>query len=133
MPKFVVQGGKPLRGEIRPAGNKNAALPIIAAALCRRVILENVPAIRIRTLLELVSLLGAETYGSANTVRIQAKEVRVRDRAAMAAHPRVHPAGGPMLARVGRMTLPPPGGDVIRRRRVDAFPRWRSSAHRSGG
>jgi UDP-N-acetylglucosamine 1-carboxyvinyltransferase len=125
MPKFVVQGGKPLRGEIRPAGNKNAALPIIAAALLteEEVILENVPAIRdVRTLLELVSLLGAETaWIGPNTVRIQAKEVRASAiEPAMAARIRASILlAGPMLARVGRMTLPPPGGDVIGRRRVD--------------
>ncbi len=125
MPKFVVQGGKPLRGEIRPAGNKNAALPIIAATLLteEEVILENVPAIRdVRTLLELLSLLGAETaWIGPNTVRVQAKEVRASAiEPAMAARIRASILlAGPMLARVGRMTLPPPGGDVIGRRRVD--------------
>lgn len=125
MPKFVVQGGKPLRGEIRPAGNKNAALPIIAATLLteEEIILENVPAIRdVRTLLELLSLLGAETaWIGPNTVRVQAKEVRASAiEPAMAARIRASILlAGPMLARVGRMTLPPPGGDVIGRRRVD--------------
>ena len=64
MPKFVVEGGVPLKGTIRPAGNKNAALPIIAACLLtdEEVILENVPEIRdVKTLLELLSTLGAET------------------------------------------------------------------------
>jgi len=125
MPKFVVQGGKPLRGEIRPAGNKNAALPIIAATLLteEEVILENVPAIRdVRTLLELLSLLGAETaWIGPNTVRVQAKELRASAiDPSMAARIRASILlAGPMLARVGRMTLPPPGGDVIGRRRVD--------------
>ena len=64
MPKFVVEGGHPLRGTIRPAGNKNAALPCLAATLLTEdeVILENVPAIRdVKTLLNLLSTLGAET------------------------------------------------------------------------
>ncbi len=125
MPKFVVQGGKSLRGEIRPAGNKNAALPIIAATLLteEEVILENVPSIRdVRTLLELLSLLGAETaWIGPNTVRVQAKDVHASAiDPSMAARIRASILlAGPMLARVGRMMLPPPGGDVIGRRRVD--------------
>ena len=118
MPKFVVQGGRTLHGEIRPAGNKNAAL-----LTDEEVILENIPAIRdVRTLLELLGRLGAETeWIGPNTVRIHAKEVRASAiEASLAARIRASILlAGPMLARVGRMTLPPPGGDVIGRRRVD--------------
>lgn len=125
MPKFVVEGGHQLRGTIRPAGNKNAALPIIAATLLTEedVFLENVPDIRdVRTLLELLGVLGAEVeWQGANRVRVRAAEVGVNDLdAAMAARIRASILlAGPMLARVGRMLLPPPGGDVIGRRRVD--------------
>jgi UDP-N-acetylglucosamine 1-carboxyvinyltransferase len=125
MPKFVVDGGRPLNGRIRPAGNKNAALPIIAATLLteEEVVLENVPDIRdVRTLLELLTVLGAEVeWLGGNRVRIQAREVGVNDLdAAMAARIRASILlAGPMLARAGRMVLPPPGGDVIGRRRVD--------------
>jgi UDP-N-acetylglucosamine 1-carboxyvinyltransferase len=125
MPKFVVEGGRPLNGTIRPAGNKNAALPIIAAALLTEadVVLENVPAIGdVRTLLDLVSALGAEVeWLGSNRVRIRAKEIVVSDLdEGMAAHIRASILlAGPMLARVGHMVLPPPGGDVIGRRRVD--------------
>jgi UDP-N-acetylglucosamine 1-carboxyvinyltransferase len=125
MPKFVVEGGHRLKGSIRPAGNKNAALPIIAATLLteEEVILENVPDIKdVRTLLELLSVLGAETeWLGDNRVRVRAREVGVNDLdAAMAARIRASILlAGPMLARVGRMVLPPPGGDVIGRRRVD--------------
>jgi len=125
MPKFVVEGGRPLSGTIRPAGNKNAALPIIAATLLteEEVILENVPDIRdVRTLLELLGVLGAEVeWLGNNRVRIQAREVGVNDLdAGMAARIRASILlAGPMLARAGRMVLPPPGGDVIGRRRVD--------------
>jgi UDP-N-acetylglucosamine 1-carboxyvinyltransferase len=125
MPKFVVEGGYQLRGTIRPAGNKNAALPIIAATLLTEedVFLENVPDIRdVRTLLELLGVLGAEVeWQGANRVRVRAAEVGVNDLdAAMAARIRASILlAGPMLARVGRMLLPPPGGDVIGRRRVD--------------
>jgi UDP-N-acetylglucosamine 1-carboxyvinyltransferase len=125
MPKFLVDGGRPLNGSIRPAGNKNAALPIIAATLLtdEEVVLENVPDIRdVRTLLELLESLGAECAWTApNTVRIRAADVGARDiEAAQAARIRASILlAGPMLARVGRMELPPPGGDVIGRRRVD--------------
>ena len=125
MPKFVVEGGRPLNGTIRPAGNKNAALPIIAATLLteEEVILENVPFIRdVRTLLELLGVLGAEVeWIGDNSVRVRAAEVGVKDLDAdMAARIRASILlAGPMLARVGRMMLPPPGGDVIGRRRVD--------------
>src|SRR5687768_573555 len=125
MPKFVVEGGHPLRGTIRPAGNKNAALPIIAACLLtdEEVILENVPAIRdVKTLLDLLGRLGAETkWTGPNTVSIRAREVNVSELDPEAAS-RIRASillAGPMLARVGRMFLPPPGGDVIGRRRVD--------------
>ncbi|MFO7892963.1 MAG: UDP-N-acetylglucosamine 1-carboxyvinyltransferase [Longimicrobiales bacterium] len=125
MAKFVVEGGVPLEGRIRPAGNKNAALPIIAATLLtdEPVTLENVPHIRdVRTLLELMTQLGCSVEWTApNTVRIHAasiaepeldRELATRIRASIL-------LAGPMLARLGRMVLPPPGGDVIGRRRVD--------------
>jgi UDP-N-acetylglucosamine 1-carboxyvinyltransferase len=125
MPKFVVEGGRPLTGTIRPAGNKNAALPIIAATLLteEEIVLENVPFIRdARTLLELLGVLGAEVeWTGDNTVRVRAAQVGVNELdAEMAARIRASILlAGPMLARVGRMMLPPPGGDVIGRRRVD--------------
>jgi UDP-N-acetylglucosamine 1-carboxyvinyltransferase len=125
MPKYVVDGGRPLNGKIRPSGNKNAALPVIAAALLteEQVVLDNIPDIRdVRTLLELLEVLGADVeWLGGNRVRIQAANVGVRDLdASMAARIRASILlAGPMLARVGRMVLPPPGGDVIGRRRVD--------------
>ena len=125
MPKFIVEGGHTLSGTIRPAGNKNAALPCIAATLLteEEVILENVPAIRdVKTLLELLKMIGAEVeWLDRNTVRVRAKdlsaaEIDVESAARIRASILL---AGPMLARVGRMFLPPPGGDVIGRRRVD--------------
>ena len=125
MPKFIVEGGYPLRGTIRPAGNKNAALPIIAACLLtdEEVILENVPEIRdVKTLLDLLATLGAETeWIGSNTVRVRARDLSASELDPEAAS-RIRASillAGPMLARVGRMVLPPPGGDVIGRRRVD--------------
>ncbi|HUP89667.1 MAG TPA: UDP-N-acetylglucosamine 1-carboxyvinyltransferase [Longimicrobiales bacterium] len=125
MPKFIVQGGKALNGTIRPAGNKNAALPCLAATLLtdEEVILENVPSIRdVKTLLNLIATLGAETkWLDDNTVSIRAKELKANEIEVEAAA-KIRASillAGPMLARVGRMLLPPPGGDVIGRRRVD--------------
>jgi len=125
MPKFVVEGGHPLRGTIRPAGNKNAALPVIAATLLtdEPVILDNIPDIRdVRTLLELLGSLGVESeWLGPNRIRVHAREVYASDvDPALAARIRASILlAGPMLARVGKMLLPLPGGDVIGRRRVD--------------
>jgi UDP-N-acetylglucosamine 1-carboxyvinyltransferase len=125
MPKFIVQGGQALKGTIRPAGNKNAALPCIAATLLtdEEVILENVPSIRdVKTLLNLLGTLGAEVkWLDDNTVSVRAVELRANEVEVEAAA-KIRASillAGPMLARVGKMFLPPPGGDVIGRRRVD--------------
>lgn len=125
MAKFVVEGGRPLGGTVRPAGNKNAALPILAAALLtdEPVVIENVPNIRdVRTQVELLTALGAEvTWPDRNTVRLHARDVGATDISpAQAARIRASILlAGPMLARTGRIALPPPGGDVIGRRRLD--------------
>ena len=125
MPKYVVEGGVPLSGSIRPAGNKNAALPIICATLLsdEPVTLHNVPDIRdVRTLLDLLEQLGAsvEWHGT-DSVTVHAREIRIAevDRRSAARIRASILLAGPMLARVGNMILPPPGGDVIGRRRVD--------------
>jgi UDP-N-acetylglucosamine 1-carboxyvinyltransferase len=123
--QFVVEGSHPLSGSIRPSGNKNAALPIIAAALLTEypVALENVPRIRdVETLVDLVRSLGVQIEWTArNALGIHAAEVHAnaldpelcaRIRASIL-------LAGPLLARCGQVTLPPPGGDVIGRRRVD--------------
>ncbi|HUH13236.1 MAG TPA: UDP-N-acetylglucosamine 1-carboxyvinyltransferase [Longimicrobiales bacterium] len=125
MPKFIVEGGQPLNGRIRPAGNKNAALPMLAATLLteEEVVLENVPDIKdVRTLIMLLEALGAETeWQGPGTVRVHARDVSASKLdPALAARIRGSILlAGPMLARVGRMALPQPGGDVIGRRRVD--------------
>ena len=124
-PRYLVRGGQPLRGTIRPAGNKNAALPVIAATILADgpVELGNIPRIRdVETMLALLADLGASVeWTGANVVRVDARNVRpkpldpglcARIRASIL-------LAGPMLARFGRVTLPPPGGDVIGRRRVD--------------
>jgi UDP-N-acetylglucosamine 1-carboxyvinyltransferase len=123
--KYVVEGGHALSGSIEPAGNKNAALPIIAAALLtrHRVTLHNVPRIRdTETLVELVRSVGAAAdWTAVNTLEIEAKEVRAEELdPVLCANIRASILlAGPVLARCGRVVLPPPGGDVIGRRRVD--------------
>lgn len=125
MPKFIVQGGRPLRGTVRPAGNKNAALPMLAATLLtdQEVVLENVPKIKdVLTLMDLLRTLGAEAdWTGDNEVTVQARHLG-RAQLDESAAARIRASillAGPMLGRLGEMTLPPPGGDIIGRRRMD--------------
>ncbi len=124
-PSFRVTGGRALSGTIRPAGNKNAALPILAATLladgpCR---IDNVPRIRdVETLLALLQHVGASVqWLGTNTVEVDTSrtEPKALDPALCKEIRASILLAGPMLARFGRVTLPPPGGDVIGRRRVD--------------
>jgi len=123
--QLIVEGGRQLSGTIRPSGNKNAALPIVAAALLtdQPVVLENVPRIRdIETLVELIRSLGVDAdWTSRNTLHIHAREVQpaALDRALSAKIRGSILLAGSLLGRCGRITLPPPGGDVIGRRRLD--------------
>ena len=122
---FVIEGGVPLSGRITTAGNKNAALPILAACLLTSepVVLHNVPRIRdVETMMALIVALGADAeWVGENEVRMHAADVssheidpelatRIRASFLLA---------GPLLARLGRASVPPPGGDVIGRRRLD--------------
>jgi len=124
-PRFLVRGGRPLRGTIHPAGNKNAALPILAASVLADgpLELENIPRIRdVETMLALLTDLGATVdWTGANAVTIDARGVRPKplDPALCAQIRASILLAGPLLARFGTVTLPPPGGDVIGRRRVD--------------
>ncbi|HJR49944.1 MAG TPA: UDP-N-acetylglucosamine 1-carboxyvinyltransferase [Gemmatimonadales bacterium] len=124
-PRFLVRGGRPLRGTVRPAGNKNAALPILAATVLADgvVELDNIPRIRdVETMLALLQDLGAKVeWTAANTVKVDTQAVRPKplDPALCARIRASILLAGPMLARFGIVTLPPPGGDVIGRRRVD--------------
>jgi UDP-N-acetylglucosamine 1-carboxyvinyltransferase len=125
MYSFLIEGGYPLKGEIIPGGNKNAALPLLAACILtdEAVTLHNIPDIGdARAMRRLLESLGAtvEDLGPGSW-RIQAREVRQSNldpdlcrqiRASIL-------LAGPMLGRSGGIHLPPPGGDVIGRRRVD--------------
>jgi UDP-N-acetylglucosamine 1-carboxyvinyltransferase len=123
--RFIVEGGRRLSGSIRPSGNKNGALPIVAASLLtdQPVTLENVPRIRdLETLVELVQTTGAQAEWTArNTLRIHAQRVNATHLdPAMCARIRASILlAAPLLARCGRVELSPPGGDVIGRRRLD--------------
>ena len=125
MEKFIIEGGIPLEGEIEPSGNKNAALPILAACLLteEKIILNNLPEIQdVQTMRALLQSLGVSiSQIDTHKWEIQAKEIRPADldpdlssniRASIL-------LAGPMVARMGILKLPPPGGDVIGRRRVD--------------
>lgn len=125
MEKFIIEGGHPISGEVTPAGNKNAALPILAACLLthEKVILHNLPDIEdVRSMRSLLLSLGVRIHCiDEHNWEIQASEVRPGDldpelckkiRASIL-------LAGPMIARSGFLELPPPGGDVIGRRRVD--------------
>jgi UDP-N-acetylglucosamine 1-carboxyvinyltransferase len=125
MQSFVIEGGRPLSGTVRAAGNKNGALPILAATVLASepVTLRNVPRIRdVETMVELLVDIGADaTWSAPNEVTVDASSVsktaldpdlcrEIRASFLLA---------GPLLARFGRCRVPPPGGDVIGRRRLD--------------
>ena len=125
MEKFIIEGGTPLSGTVVPAGNKNAALPALAATLLtvEEVVLRNVPRIRdVEAMIELLVRLGAKAeWRDENVVAVCCDEVdntevddawseRIRASFLLA---------GPLLARFGMADMPPPGGDVIGRRRLD--------------
>src|SRR5215210_3440920 len=125
MEKLVIEGGVPLSGTVVPAGNKNAALPLLAACLLteEQVVLHNVPRIRdTEALIVLLEDLGVKVERrDVNTVALQADEVtKTAVDPALAEKIRASfLVAGPLLARFGEALLPPPGGDVIGRRRLD--------------
>jgi UDP-N-acetylglucosamine 1-carboxyvinyltransferase len=125
MQSFVIEGGRTLSGTVRAAGNKNGALPILAATVLAsdEVRLSNVPRIRdVETMVDLLRELGADAeWTGSNEVRVDPSGVGKTDldpdlareiRASFL-------LAGPLLSRFGRVTIPPPGGDVIGRRRLD--------------
>lgn len=122
---YRITGPSRLEGRFRPSGNKNGALPILAACILADapVTLENVPEIRdVLTMVDLLRDLGVEVERTApNTFRVDPSNLdsgqvnpdlsrRIRASILLA---------GPLLARRGEVVLPPPGGDVIGRRRLD--------------
>ncbi len=125
MEEFIIEGGVPLRGEVTPAGNKNAALPLLAACLLtdEPIVLHNVPEIRdVLDMRRLIESMGTSVeMPEPKTWRISTPTLRAADldpdlcrriRASIL-------LAGPVLARAGGLRLPPPGGDVLGRRRLD--------------
>lgn len=125
MEKFIINGGIPLSGEITPSGNKNAALPLMAACLLtdEPVILHNVPDILdVRAMVKLLESLNVKIdYLDKTTLRFDASDIKPANLDPMICR-RIRASillAGPLISRVGEFLLPPPGGDVIGRRRVD--------------
>ncbi|MDR1955842.1 MAG: UDP-N-acetylglucosamine 1-carboxyvinyltransferase [Treponema sp.] len=125
MHAYCIEGGYPIKGTIRASGNKNAALPCIAAALLtdEPVLLRNIPDIEdVQVMLAVYRALGGQVHatspneycmslGNITTSEIPEEYAR-KIRASIL-------FTGPLLARTGKAMLPPPGGDVIGRRRLD--------------
>src|ERR1700756_626833 len=121
---LLIEGGTPLNGRLRASGNKNGALPILAACLLAEepVQLANVPRIRdVETMMELLRQLGAEVdWTGDNEVRVHARDVGSDVDEELASQIRASfLLAGPLLARHAHVSVPPPGGDVIGRRRLD--------------
>jgi len=126
MEKFVIDGGVPLSGTVTPAGNKNGALPILAASVLtdEEVVVRNVPRIRdVETMLEILAKLGVSVaWRGPNEVVLRANDIDTAGEIDRDLSERIRASfllAGPLLARVGRAVMPPPGGDVIGRRRLD--------------
>jgi UDP-N-acetylglucosamine 1-carboxyvinyltransferase len=124
--KFVIEGGVPLSGTITPAGNKNGALPILAACLLTEdeVILRNVPRISdVEAMVKLLELLGARVeWIGPSDVLVDSSTVDNAHQVDRLMSERIRASfllAGPLLARFGTVQMPPPGGDVIGRRRLD--------------
>ena len=124
MHKYEIEGGFPIKGKIQASGNKNAALPCIAAILLtdEEVELKNIPEIEdVRVMIEILKELGCkvEKVGS-NHFKFRMTDIKNEVPASLAAVVRASILfAGPLLARTGKVILPPPGGDVIGRRRLD--------------
>src|SRR5690349_19806197 len=125
MEKLVIEGGYPLSGTVVPAGNKNAALPILAASLLteEELVIGNVPRIRdVEAMLALLEDLGVRVmWHDEHEVSLRADSIHDHTvDAELTSHIRASfLLAGPLLARVGEARMPAPGGDFIRRRRLD--------------
>ncbi|MBO7485509.1 MAG: UDP-N-acetylglucosamine 1-carboxyvinyltransferase [Spirochaetaceae bacterium] len=125
MYEYVVEGGFPIKGEIKASGNKNAALPCIAASLLtpEPIILRNIPEIEdVGVMLQILESFGASVEKTdANTYKITAKQIDSYEVPAELSN-KIRASilfAGPLVARTGKAVLSPPGGDVIGRRRLD--------------
>ncbi|HSD81018.1 MAG TPA: UDP-N-acetylglucosamine 1-carboxyvinyltransferase [Solirubrobacteraceae bacterium] len=126
MDKFVIDGGAPLSGTVVPAGNKNGALPILASSVltAEEVVVRNVPRIRdVEAMLRVLRGIGVRVeWRGEHAVALCAADVAPDALIDRAHAERIRASfllAGPLLARFGRAEMPPPGGDVIGRRRLD--------------
>ncbi|MCL2192246.1 MAG: UDP-N-acetylglucosamine 1-carboxyvinyltransferase [Treponema sp.] len=125
MNEYIIDGGAPIVGRIKASGNKNAALPCIAAVVLtdEPVILRNIPEIEdVHVMFEIFTALGGrvETL-EPNTFRLHPGNITTST-VPIAQAQKIRASilfAGPLLARFGKVVLPPPGGDVIGRRRLD--------------
>ena len=124
MGQFIINGGNQIGGTLNPLGNKNAVLPMLAACLLtdEKVILSNVPRIKdVLVMLQLLEELGVEVNLQGHTVELQAKDIKdtvLPEKMCRLVRTSILLAG-PMAARFGSVSVFPPGGDVIGRRRLD--------------
>ena len=125
MYEYNIEGGFPVKGQIRASGNKNAALPCIAAALLTQepVILRNIPEIED---VQVMTAIFSELGGKVEKLERNTFKLTMADKPASTVPAQLSSKirasilfAGPLLARTGRVVLPPPGGDVIGRRRLD--------------
>lgn len=125
MGRFLIDGGYRLAGELRPSGNKNEALPALAACVLTdgEVVLENLPRIQdVEVMCRILADLGADVaWTGPGRLRVQARTIAKTelDRTLCRNVRASVLFAGPMIARCREVTLPPPGGDVIGRRRLD--------------
>lgn len=121
---YRITGGNPISGTLTPGGNKNAALPVLAATLLAggRVTVHNLPRIRdVEVMLELLADLGADLERSGRTVTVDPAGVTSGE-VSPALAGRIRASfllAGPLLGRLRRAVLPRPGGDRIGRRPLD--------------
>ncbi|MDR2759219.1 MAG: UDP-N-acetylglucosamine 1-carboxyvinyltransferase [Spirochaetaceae bacterium] len=125
MNQYFIEGGFPIKGTIRASGNKNAALPCIAATLLtdEPVILKNIPDIEdVQVMLDVYRAFGGEVeILGPNIYKLSLRDIKTSEVPPEYAR-KIRASilfAGPLLARTGMVILPPPGGDVIGRRRLD--------------
>lgn len=125
MSKYIIDGNFPLKGTIKTSGNKNAALPCLAATLLtdEPVTLYNIPEIEdVHVIMDILKVFGSNAEKlSSNVYRIQTLDIKRSDIPADLSQ-KIRASilfAGPLLSRTGKAILPPPGGDIIGRRRLD--------------
>jgi UDP-N-acetylglucosamine 1-carboxyvinyltransferase len=125
MSKYKIDGSFPIKGKIRPSGNKNAALPCLAASLLtdEPIVLKNVPELEdVQVMVSILREFGSTVEATGkNEYRITTHNI-VKNEISSELAKKIRASilfAGPLLARKGKVVLPPPGGDVIGRRRLD--------------